>query len=195
LAIHSGGQVSSSTSRISDILINLDLGNPRQAEELLALVYEDLRRLAARQLEREYEARSMQPSDLVHEAWIRLAGSAGLKVESRTHFQRIAARAMRQVLVDAARHRNALKRGGTMPDLTLQSDLTGTASTSLSLISVHEALERLEVLDPRLGQLVELRFFAGLTIAEAAEALGISPRTAAKDWAAARLWLHRELTA
>ncbi len=187
--------MNSSASRISDILANLDLGNPEQAGELLALVYDDLRRLAARQLEREHGARSLQPSDLVHEAWLRLAGSAGLKVENRTHFRRVAARAMRQVLVDAARHRTAAKRGGPMPDLTLESDVIDESTTSLSLLAVHETLERLEMLEPRLGQLVELRFFAGLTIAEAAEVLGISARTAAKDWAAARLWLRRELTA
>ena len=181
------------TSRISEILQQFNLEDPTQASELLALVYDDLRRLAARQLDREHEARSLRPSDLVHEAWLRLVGGTSLKVESRTHFHRIAARAMRQVLVDAARRRNAAKRGGPAPDVSLDAELIGATPTTMEFLPVHQALERLEELDPRLGQLVELRFFGGLTIVEAASALGISARTAAKDWAAARLWLHREL--
>lgn len=182
-------------SRITDILLRLDLDDPQQAEELLALVYDDLRRMAARHLGREQTGITLQPTDLVHEAWLRLSGGATLKLESRAHFYRIAARAMRQVLVDAARHRGAAKRGAGTPTLALDSNLAGEIPASIEFMPLHHALERLETLDPRLGQLVELRFFTGLTLDEAADTLGVSRRTAAKDWAAARLWLERELAA
>ena len=183
------------SSRITDLLLHLDLHDPDQAAQLLGLVYDELRRIAARHLGHEQTGHTLQPTDLVHEVWLRLSTGASLRVESRAHFYRIAARAMRQVLVDAARYRLADKRGGNQRPITLDGELAGELPGAMEFLPLHHALERLESLEPRLGQLVELRFFTGLTLDEAADTLGVSRRTAAKDWAAARLWLHRELAA
>lgn len=187
--------MSSTSSRVSEILQRVNLHDPDDARELMALVYDDLRAIAARQLQRERPGHTLQPTALVHEAYLRLVGSTTLKVEGRGHFFRIAARAMRQVLVDAARERRAAKRGGDLPRVTLDSNVVGDIPASLEFLELHDALDRLATLDPALGHLVEMRFFTGLTLEESADALGISRRKAAKDWAAARLWLRRELAA
>lgn len=163
------------------------------AGELFAAVYDDLRGLAANQLKREQPGSTLQPTALVHEAYLRLIGGAPIRFESRAHFFRVAARAMRQVLVDAARHRHAAKRGGKQSPITLDSSVMGELPAAIEFLELHDAIARLEALDGGLGQLVELRFFTGLTLDEAADALGVSRRKAAKDWAAARLWLQREL--
>lgn len=183
------------TSRVSEILQQVDLGDREVAEELLRLVYDDLRRVAAGQLRREAPGHTLQPTALVHEAWLRLVGPNPVRYESRGHFFRIAARAMRQVLVDAARERHAAKRGGRLPAITLDAELAGEVPAELEFLDLHDAIGRLETLDGTLGQLVEMRFFTGLTLEETADALGVSRRKAAKDWAAARLWLRRELAA
>ena len=190
-----GAPLATAHSRVSQILLHVDLRDEAQAAELLALVYDDLRGLAAQLLQREQPGHTLQPTALVHEAYLRLIGSTPLELSGRQHFYRIAARAMRQVLVDAARHRNAAKRGGPAPPLTLDTGLTGTVPSSVEFLDLHDALERLEALDPPLVRLVEMRFFTGLTLDEAADALGVSRRKAAKDWAVARLWLQRELAA
>jgi RNA polymerase sigma factor (TIGR02999 family) len=152
-----------------------------------------LRTLAARQLRREGNAFSFQPTALVHEAYLRLAHGAPIEWEGRAHFYGIAARAMRQVLVDAARRRNAGRRGASPKRVTLDSSVINGDPEDHAITDLHEALERLGALDVTLERLVELRFFTGLTLDEAADALGVSRRKAAKDWAAARLWLRREL--
>lgn len=182
-------------SRVSEILQQANLSDPGVAAELLRLVYDDLRAVAARQLHREQSGHTLQPTALVHEAWLRLAGGTPVRYESRGHFFRIAARAMRQVLVDAARERHAAKRGGKLPPITLDAELAGSIPSELEFLELHDAIARLEGLDPALGRLVELRFFTGLTLDETADALGVSRRKAAKDWAAARLWLQHELVA
>jgi RNA polymerase sigma factor (TIGR02999 family) len=178
---------------VSEILKRIDLNDAREAEELLALVYDDLRVLAARRLKGERPGQTLQPTDLVHEAYLRLAGSEPIDWAGRSHFFRVAARAMRQVLVDAARRRNAAKRGGGQPPLTVGFQPIEDRPDPCAILDLHAALERLGSLDESLEQLVELRFFSGLTMDETAAALGVSPRKAAKDWAAARLWLRREL--
>jgi RNA polymerase sigma factor (TIGR02999 family) len=187
--------VPASSSRLSEILQQVDLSDPGVADELLRLVYDDLRAVAARQLGREQPGHTLQPTALVHEAWLRLMGGVPVRYESRSHFFRIAGRAMRQVLVDAARERHAAKRGGKLPPITLDAELAGEMPPELEFLELHDAIARLEKLDPALGQLVELRFFTGLTLDETADILGVSRRKVAKDWAAARLWLRRELTA
>jgi RNA polymerase sigma factor (TIGR02999 family) len=180
-------------SRITEILSRTDLGDPGQAEELLSLVYDDLRVLAARQLRGERPGHTLQPTDLVHEAYLRLAGSGSIDWEGRAHFFRVAARAMRQVLVDAARRRQAAKRGGGVEPITVAAIPLTDGPDPCSILDLHAALERLGQKDESLERLVELRFFTGLTMDETARALEMSPRKAAKDWAAARLWLRREL--
>lgn len=179
--------------RVTEVLRRVDISDPDQADELLGLVYEDLRALAARQMRREHRDRTLQPTALVHEAYIRLAAGAPVDWEGRAHFLRVAGRAMRQVLVDEARRRTAAKRGGAGHRVTLEPDMLSADGGEHDFLDLHRALERLGALDPELEKLVELRFFAGLTVDDAATALGVSPRKAAKDWAAARLWLSREL--
>ncbi len=179
--------------RVTTLLRNLDLGDCAQAEELLALVYEELRHLAARHMQRELAAHTLQPTALVHEAYLRLVGDRDLRWANRAHFFGIAARAMRQVLVDHARRRHAAKRGGDLQRVTLQPDLVGDERGDCGILELHEALGRLAAMDDGLARLVEVRFFAGLTLDEAAAVLGVSRRKVAKDWSVARLWLSREL--
>jgi RNA polymerase sigma factor (TIGR02999 family) len=181
--------------RVTKILRDLDLSDAAQADELLRLVYAELRSLAARQLRSERAGHTLQPTALVHEAYVRLARGPALEWQSRAHFFRIAARAMRQVLVDAARRRSAARRGGGWRRVTLSAEMVSEEPAEHDVLDLHEALERLGRLDSSLEQLIELRFFSGLTLDETADTLGVSRRKAAKDWAAARLWLRRELSA
>ena len=181
------------SARVSEILRGFDISDPSQANELLTLVYGELRSLAARQLRREGDAHTFQPTALVHEAYLKLAQGPSIAWQGRAHFYGVAARAMRQVLVDAARKRDADRRGGDLQRVTLNSDVMIDDRGEHGVMDLHEALERLGRMDESLERLIELRFFAGLTLDEAADALGVSRRKAAKDWAAARLWLRREL--
>jgi RNA polymerase sigma factor (TIGR02999 family) len=185
----------SPSDRLTDALRRADLSDPSQADLLLPLIYDELRALAARHLRRERDGHTLQPTALVHEAYLRLAEGAHLTFEDRTHFFRVAARAMRRVLVDVARRRGAEKRGGEWRSVTLEPDALATPDDTYDLIDLHEALARLGQMDSALERLVELRFFTGLTLDEAAESLGVSRRKAAKDWSVALLWLRRELTA
>jgi RNA polymerase sigma factor (TIGR02999 family) len=178
---------------VTQILRQLDLSDPEQAEELLAVVYDELRQLAGRQLRGERPGHTLQPTALVHEAYIRLVDADGITWESRAHFFGIAARAMRQILVDHARRRDADKRGGGWERVTLDTGVAEDAGVDTDILDLHTALENLASHDADLARLVELRFFAGLTLDEAADALGVSRRKAAKDWSVARLWLQREL--
>lgn len=180
-------------TRLSTIVGGVNLSDPEQAARVMPLVYDELRRLARHHLRSERAELTLRPTALVHEVYVRLAHAGTLSVTGRRHFLRLAARAMRQILVDAARARNAEKRGGGWQRITLEGDLSGAEDHIWDVIDLHEALSRLAELSPELERLVELRFFAGLTVDEAAGALGISPRKAAKDWMAVRLWLRREL--
>lgn len=188
-----GRTVDQAAERVTELLQEVDLADPEKSAELLRLVYDDLRLLAARQMRGEHGDRTLQPTALVHEAYLRLADRCSLKWENRAHFFRVVARAMRQVLVDGARRRNAEKRGGDWRRVTLEPNLLADTAEECGVLELHEALARLGEMDPALERLVELRFFAGLTVEEAASSMGISARKAAKDWAAARLWLNREL--
>ena len=182
-----------SDPRVTLLLQNLDLAHRSQADELLDLVYGELRVLASRHMGREQAGHTLQPTALVHEAYLRLAGGQRIDWKSRAHFFGIAAHSMRQVLVDHARKRDAAKRGGGLNRVTLHSDLTAESDDGFDILDLHAALERLAEMDPKLSRLVEVRFFAGLTLDEAAVALGVSRRKVAKDWSVARLWLNREL--
>lgn len=171
-------------------------GDSGASEALIPLVYAELRRQASRALRREREGHTLQATALVHEAWLRLDGQHDARWESRTQFLAVAAQMMRRVLVDHARTRRAEKRGGGAVQVTLgEANHAAASSENVDVLALDDALERLAVLDPRKARLVELRYFAGLSIPEAAEALGVSLATVGRDWAVARLWLRRELEA
>jgi RNA polymerase sigma factor (TIGR02999 family) len=167
-------------------------GDPHAAEQLLPLVYDDLRQLAAQRLAQEKYGQTLQPTALVHEAYLRLVGADPKKSwDSRRHFFAAAAEAMRRILIDRARHKQARKAGGRHRRLDL--DVVGSAlgeGNDDRLLALDEALRLLEAEDPRKAELVKLRFFAGLTAEQAAAALGVCTSTAEKDWAYARSWLR-----
>ncbi|MEO8199672.1 MAG: ECF-type sigma factor [Gemmatimonadota bacterium] len=163
-----------------------------ELDRLFSLAYEELRRLAA-SVRRGDPGCSVTPTVLVNEAWIKLANSPHFAVESKLHFKRIAARAMRQILVEAARRRNADKRGGGMAVVTFDDALEMGASTPDDVLALHAALEELAGINPRQAQMVECRFFGGLDIPETAALLDISEATVLRDWRAARAWLASQL--
>jgi RNA polymerase sigma factor (TIGR02999 family) len=181
-------------SEVTQILQQVDAGDPSAAEELLPLVYDELRRLAARNMARESPDHTLQPTALVHEAYLRLVG--GPQAEhwnSRGHFFAAAAEAMRRILVENARRKQRLKHGGELLRVE-SSELTEQAARGDNLVlSVDESLASLAEQNAQAAQLVKLRFFGGLTLPEAAAALNISPRTADRLWAYAKAWLHQEL--
>ena len=169
-----------------------DGGAAPGADTLLPLVYDELRRIAARRLAGRGPVDGVQPTALVHEAYLRLAG-AGRRWKSRAHFLATAARAIRQVLVDGARRRDAGKRGAGAQRVTLRDELLEHRPRTVDVLALHDALERLDRVDARQARIVELPFFGGLTGEEAARVLGVSPRTVDGDWRMARAWLYGEL--
>jgi RNA polymerase sigma factor (TIGR02999 family) len=170
------------------------MGDGQQpVDELLPIVYQELRRLAAAYLRRERPGQTLQPTALVHEAYLRLLKDRPDRWQNRAHFCAIAAHSMRQILIERARARGALKRGGPQPRVTLDESLVAGEDRSIDLLALDEALERLAALDPEQARLVELRYFGGLTIEETAEAMAISPATVKRHWTVARAWLAREL--
>ena len=164
----------------------------RQLDELYSFAYEELRRLASAIL-RSDSVGTLSPTTLVNEAWLKLAGSRKLSVESHLHFKRIAARAMRQVLVEAARRRNAYKRGAGLSLVTFDEAVEAGATTADEVLALDAALTELARLHPRQAETIESRFFAGLSVEETAELLGVSEATVLRDWRAARAWLAAEL--
>jgi len=165
---------------------------PPPAQELAPQVYDELRRLAAAYMRRERPGQTLQATALVHEAYLRLAG-AGTPWTDKRHFVGIAARSMRQILVERARARGAQKRWAGLDRVTMTDALAVAADAEGMLPALDEALTRLEQVDPEQARIVELRYFAGLSIDETADALGMSPATLKRRWALARAWLHREL--
>jgi|SRR5579863_511292 RNA polymerase sigma factor (TIGR02999 family) len=161
-------------------------------EDLFTATYEELRRLAS-SIRRTDPSATLSPTALVNEAWLKLAGSPPLVSVSRVHFKRIAARAMRQVLIEAARRRNAQKRGGGLTPVTFDEGLDHQASGADELLTLDAALEALARIQPRQALMVESRFFGGLDISETAELLGVSEATILRDWRAAKAWLAHEL--
>ena len=186
---------------ITELLHAWEAGDAAAPEALARLVYAELRRRATSALRREADGHTLQPTALVHEAWLRLDGQHGARWESRAQFFAVAAQMMRRVLVDHARTRRALKRGGAPVQVTLgEVDRVGAppaseAADAVDLLALDDALARLAALDPRKARLVELRYFAGLSIPECAAALHISQATVGREWAVARIWLRRELGA
>jgi RNA polymerase sigma-70 factor, ECF subfamily len=179
-------------SDVTRLLQEWSAGRRGAFDELFTLLYEELRRLAARQLRRERPNHTLRATALVNEAYLKLLRQERVTCESRTHFFGVAARAMRCLLVDHARARGAAKRGGEA--WRVDTGLPEPAATGVvDLLALDDALRRLARLDPRKEQLVELRYFGGLTIEEAATALGVSPATVSREWTAARAWLFAEL--
>jgi len=169
-------------------------GEGRQTfDELLPLVYNELRRMAHGQLVRERRQRTLSTTDLVHEAYLKLVDQAQVPLKSRGYFFAAAARAMRQVLVDAARRRGRLKRGGGQAPVELDESQLAVDEFAAEVSDLDEALDRLAAVFPRQARVVECRFFGGLSLDETAEALTLAPRTVKRDWALARAWLYREL--
>jgi RNA polymerase sigma factor (TIGR02999 family) len=166
---------------------------PPSVDTLMPLVYQELRRLAAAYLRRERPGQTLQPTALVHEAYLRLMKDRPDRWQNRAHFCAIAAHSMRQILIERARARGAKKRGGAQPRVTLDEGLVAGGERSFDLVALDEALERLAAIDPEQARLVELRFFGGLTVEETANAMDISPATVKRHWAVARAWLAREL--
>jgi RNA polymerase sigma factor (TIGR02999 family) len=162
-------------------------------DSLLPIVYQELRRLAASYLRRERPGQTLQPTGLVHEAYLRLMKDRPDRWQNRAHFCAIAAHSMRQILIERARARGALKRGGAQPRVTLDEALVAGGEQSIDLLALDRALEKLATLDPEQARLVELRFFGGLTVEETAEEMSISPATVKRHWTIARAWLAREL--
>ena len=162
-------------------------------DDLLPLVYDELRQIARRHLVRERRQRTLSTTGLVHEAYLKMVDEAQVPLRSRSYFFAAAARAMRQVLVDAARRRGRLKRGGGAEALDVDDLQVSADDFAAELRDLDEALERLAAEFPRQAQVVECRFFGGLSVEETAEALALAPRTVKRDWALARAWLYREL--
>ena len=167
---------------------------PQSAAELLPVVYDELRRLAGARLAQEKPGQTLQPTALVHEAWLRLSGDEGVRFANRAHFFAAAAEAMRRILVERARQRTALKRGGGAGRVSLaELEIPIAEVDDERLLAVDEALEKLAALEPPMAELVKLRYFTGMTFEEAAAVLGIAVRTAKERWAFARAWLAVEL--
>jgi RNA polymerase sigma factor (TIGR02999 family) len=181
-------------SQVTRILSALSSGDRASANELLPLVYQELRNLAAARLAREIPGQTLQATALVHEAYLRLLGDdQPNRWEGRSHFFAAAAEAMRRILVEQARQKKSLKRGGDRQRSALDAAEIQAPDPEIDLLAIHDALERFEQIDPAKAQLVKLRYFVGCTLPEAAEVLGISVTTADRHWAYARAWLHAAL--
>jgi len=168
-------------------------GDAQAADKLLPLVYEELRKLAAHRMAQELPGQTLQPTALVHEAWLRLVGEANPRFDGRGHFFAAAAEAMRRILIDRAREKLALKRGAGAERVNLDELEVAMAADDETLVALDEALAKLSKEDPDSAEFIKLRFFTGLTTDEAAQALGIPERTARRHWSFARAWLYREL--
>jgi RNA polymerase sigma factor (TIGR02999 family) len=178
---------------ITQVLHAVEQGDPQAAEELLPLVYEQLRKLAAVRMANEAAGHTLQPTALVHEAWLRLVGDEAGKFQNRAHFFGAAAEAMRRILVESARRKKALRHGGQLERVDIDSLDLATGMPDDELLMLDEALERLATVDWRAAEVVKLCFFVGLTQEQAARELGISVATTERAWSFARAWLFREM--
>jgi RNA polymerase sigma factor (TIGR02999 family) len=179
---------------VTALLVEWRGGNEAALERLIPVVYEELRRVASARLRRERSAHTLQTTALVNEAYLRLVGLDRMALQNRTHFFAMAARLMREILVDHARRKNGAKRGGGVTVLRLDEVVAGAENVVIDLLALDEALTDLATFDDRLCRVVELRYFAGLSIAETAEALDVSPATIERDWTIAKAWLLRRLS-
>jgi RNA polymerase sigma factor (TIGR02999 family) len=168
-------------------------GDPQAAAQLLPLVYQELRKLAAHKMANQAAGHTLQTTELVHEAWLRLAGDEQAHFAGRSHFFAAAAEAMRHILIDSARRKRALRHGGGQARVDIQSIEIAALANDEELLAVHEVLDKLAAEAPQKAELVKLRYFVGMTFEEAAETLGISVATAKRHWAYARAWLYDEI--
>ena len=185
---------SSSSAEATRIVNEMTAGNPNAAAELMPLVYDEFRRLARHYFDGESPGHTLQPTALVNEAYMKLVDQKRVNWQGRTHFFAVGAQAMRRILVDHARSRGRIKRGGGRKPISLDEKLTLSPQRDEDLLLLDDALEELAELDPRQAQIVELRFFGGLTIVETAEVLGLSERTIRNEWNMVRAWLRRALS-
>jgi len=184
----------STAEGITELLIAWNQGDQGARDELMPLVYDELRRLARGYLRRERPDHTLQPTALVHEAFLRLIDQSKVNWQNRAHFFGIAARLMRQILINYAEARRAAKRGGSDARVSLNDVGHLAVEQEMDLVALNEALKNLERMDPQQGRIVELRYFSGLTIEEIAEVMGVSPATVKREWSTARAWLRRELS-
>jgi RNA polymerase sigma-70 factor, ECF subfamily len=179
---------------VTQLLLDWNEGNESALGKLMPIVYKELRRLAHQYLNRERDGHSLQTTDLVHEAYLRLIDQERVQWQNRSHFFGVAAQLMRRILVDHARRHNRVKRGGGAPAVLLDEAVAVSSQSNVDLIALDEALSRLAEIDPRKARIVELRFFGGLEVSETAVFLNVSEITVMRDWKLAKTWLHRELS-
>jgi RNA polymerase sigma factor (TIGR02999 family) len=180
-------------SEVTSILNAIQQGDPRAAEELLPLVYEELRKLAAVRMANEKPGQTLQPTALVHEAWLKIAGDGQQHFANRRHFFKAAAGAMQQILIDIARRKQRLKHGANLIGDELHESRIAMSVPSEELLAVNDALAELAVEDPEAAEVVQMRYFVGMTVPEIAAALDLAPRTVDRHWAFARAWLKRTI--
>src|SRR5215470_6587590 len=188
------GSMTPSTPNVTQLLLDWRNGDSKALDRLMPLIYDELRRIAAHYLRRERRDHTLQTSALVNEVYLRLVDQEKVEWKNRAHFFGVAAQAMRRILVDYARTRNYLKRGGASRRVSLDEAMTVAEERAAELIALDEALEELAKIDPRKSRVVELRCFGGLSVDETAEALGVSDGTVIRDWNTAKAWLMREMT-
>lgn len=182
------------SSDVTQLLVAWGAGDPSAGDKLLPIVYAELHRRAAAAMRREDDGHTLQPTALVHEAYLRLVDQRAVEWRNRAQFYGVAAQTMRRILIDHAREHLAAKRGGGARQVTLSGvEAPADSDSTVDVLALHEALERLAALDARQARLVELRYFGGLSIEETAEALNVSPATVKREWATARAWLKREM--
>jgi RNA polymerase sigma factor (TIGR02999 family) len=186
--------VSAGSQPVTELLARWSKGDASARDALVPLVYDELRKIARRCLAGQRSSHTLQPTALVHEAYLRLAGRDSVEWQDRMHFFAMAAQMMRHILVDHARKRAAAKRGGNAVTIVVDEMSAVSRQPSLDVLALDDALTRLASLDPRQSQIVELRFFGGLSIEKAAEVVKISPATAKREWTTARLWLHKAMS-
>ena len=180
-------------SDVTRILDRAQAGDPKAAEELLPLVYEELRKLAVHRMANEAPGQTLQPTALVHEAWLRLGGDAQAAWQNRAHFFGAAAEAMRRILIERARKKARVRHGGTLERVDLEHVTVASQDSDEIVLLIHDALDKLATESPHNAEIVKLRYFVGMSHAEIAEALGIAEPTVRRHWAYARSWLHAEL--
>jgi RNA polymerase sigma factor (TIGR02999 family) len=180
-------------SEVTRILQSMETGDAKRAEELLPLVYEELRKLAAAKMANESSTQTLQPTALVHEAWLRLTGNENIQWNGRAHFFGAAAEAMRRILIDNARRKRALRHGGDQRRIDIEDIDVAVMEKEDELLAMNDALDEFAVVDKQKAELVKLRYFIGLTIDEAAKVLGVSVPTANRWWVFSRAWLYQKI--